>query len=121
MLSVNIQMEDFPLKNGSPRCYQGWNSEGIKCFNELFDLVKVDRQLAHAKPFREAFKVYCENGGVLGMKTKKKQVMFEAIHVWHELWSDDEEINVAGNQIMNLEKAVGDEVDEEEVETPLPI
>ena len=55
-------------KNGSSRHYQGWNSEGIKCFNALFNLVKVDKELADAKPFKEAFKVYCENEGVLGKK-----------------------------------------------------
>jgi len=55
-------------KNGSSRRYQGWNSEGIKRFNDLFDLVKADRESAHAKPFEEAFKNYCENEGV----SKKK-------------------------------------------------
>ena len=38
-------------KNGSTRRYQGWNSEGIKRFNALFDLVKADRQSPYAKPF----------------------------------------------------------------------
>ena len=28
---------------GSSRRFQGWSSEGIKRFNELFDLVKADR------------------------------------------------------------------------------
>src|SRR5687767_5027195 len=51
-------------KNGSSRWYQGWNPEGIKCFNVLFDLVKIDRLLARAKLFEEVFKVYCKNGGV---------------------------------------------------------
>ena len=67
-------------KNGSSRRYQGWNSEGIKRFNDRFDLVKADRESPHARQFEEVFKVYCENEGVLGKK--KSNIMFErTIHV----------------------------------------
>ena len=47
-------------KNASSRQYQGWNAEGIKRFNVLFDLVKGDREMSHARPFEEDFKAYCD-------------------------------------------------------------
>ena len=39
--------------------YQGWSSEGIKCFNELFDLIKTDQNMAYAKTFKELFLQFC--------------------------------------------------------------
>ena len=33
---------------GSSRRFQGWSTDGIKRFNELFDLVKSDRGMEHA-------------------------------------------------------------------------
>ena len=103
-------------KNGSSRRYQGWNSEGIKRFNDLFDLVKADRESAHAKPFEEAFKNYCENEGVSKQK-KADNIMFDTLNVRHELWSDDEELNAVGLQCMMQYE---NEDDEEEAENPLP-
>ena len=69
--------------NGSSRHYQGWNTEGIRQFNDLFDLVKVDQNAPHAKLFEESFKTDYDYKS-LGKK-RKKQVFFEAIHVRHEL------------------------------------
>jgi hypothetical protein len=108
-------------RNASSRRYQGWNAEGIKRFNVLFDLVKADRTKSHARFFEDEFKVYCENGGVSGKKKKKNKVVFEAIHVCHELWSDDEE-NEDGVYPSGTKDNHGKvQVDEEESETPLPV
>ena len=66
--------------SSSTRRYQGWNSEGIKRFNDLFDLVKEDRESPHAKPFEETFKNYCQNEGV-SKKKKTDNIMFETLHI----------------------------------------
>ena len=103
--------------NGSSRQYQGWNPEGIKRFNDLFDLVKDDRNAPHAKLFEESFRADCENKS-LGKK-RKKQVIFEAIHVRHELWSEDEDENKQ-NQIIAQDTIEADAFDDFEDEAPLP-
>ena len=38
--------------------YQGWSNNGMKCFNELFDLVKANRKASTAKSFEQSFQVY---------------------------------------------------------------
>ena len=43
--------------------------------------------------------------------------MFETLHVWHELWSDDKETDAVGLQSMMQYE---NEDDEEEAENPLP-
>ena len=43
----------------SSRRYQGWSADGIKQFNKIFDLVKLNRTLPVAKSFEESFKSFC--------------------------------------------------------------
>ena len=73
----------------SSRQYQGWSSVGIKRFNELFDIIKQDRESSNAEDFEEAFRVFCENGGVSGKKAKTQDILYEPMEIRHELWSDD--------------------------------
>ena len=78
---------------GSSCRYQGWSCEGINRFNELFDLIEADRKASHAKPFEEAFKAFCVNGGVHGKPMKSKTPFFEVVEVRHNLWHDFEEVH----------------------------
>ena len=70
----------------SSRRYQGWSSCGMKRFNDLFDLVKVDRESSHAKQFEESFQEFCISSGVNGKKKTSERPLFEAIRICHELW-----------------------------------
>ena len=54
----------------STRQYQGWSSNGMKRFNELFDLVKADRRSVDAVLFEESFHDFCSNGGIIGKKRR---------------------------------------------------
>ena len=56
----------------SSRRYQGWSSNGLKRFNELFDLVKENCESNCANDFEESFLLFCINGGVNG-KVKKER------------------------------------------------
>ena len=112
----------------SSRRYQGWSSEGIKRFNELFDLVKEDRQAPHAKLFEESFRQYCENGGANGKKKKMACTpLYEVVEVRHELWGEmdddtegcdvDTRMNMRSTEENSCDGEEKDEDDEEEVES----
>ena len=51
------QGDSKPAKtnNSSPCMYQGWSVHGIRCFNELFDLVKKERATQLGRDWEEAF------------------------------------------------------------------
>ena len=76
----------------SSRRYQGWSSNGLKRFNELFDLVKEDRESNCANDFEESFLQFCINGGVNGKVKKREAPLFEAINVRHDLWTQETDI-----------------------------
>lgn len=80
---------------GSSCRYQGWSSEGIIRFNELFDLVKIDRLSAAAKPFEESFQKFCIDGGISGKSKKSTAPLYEVIEVRHELWTEENQHRVA--------------------------
>jgi len=82
----------------SSRHYQGWSTDGIKRFNELFDLIKNDRDSPNAKNYEESFRVFCENGGVSGKKKKSTEIMYEPVEIRHELWSDDIDNDTEGEE-----------------------
>ena len=100
----------------SSRRYQGWSSEGINRFNELFDLVKKDRSSRHAKSFEEMFRQYCENGGAIGKKKKLAcKPMYKAVEVRHELWDEmDEETEDVVDTSMNMRSSAEESCDGEE-------
>jgi len=75
----------------SSRKYQGWSSEGIDRFNELFDLVKADRSSAHADSFEVSFQAYCKTGGALGKGKKAVQPLMPSLKIRHTLWEDDDD------------------------------
>ena len=64
--------------------YQGWSSCGLKCFNELFDLVRADCASSHAKPYEVSFQEFCVNGGVSCKSKKVTKPLHEAIKIRHE-------------------------------------
>ena len=124
----------------SSRRYQGWSADGIKRFNEIFDLVKLNRSLLVAKSFEESFKSFCENGGVTGKKPKQCEVLHPTIEICHKLWSDsdnddtgDQEVHTPKKQKIynsviypielcsrNASDDVKNEEEEDKDEAPLP-
>ena len=50
--------------------YQGWSSNGMKKFNELFDMVNADRSSENALFYEESFCDFCYSGGITGKKKK---------------------------------------------------
>ena len=68
--------------------YQGWSSNGIKHFNELFDLVKCDRKMENAKASEESFQDSCITGGVIGKSKKAMVPLFEQVQIHHKLWEE---------------------------------
>ena len=57
---------------------------------------------------------------VVFLERNQKKNIFEAVHIQHELWSEDEEVNDSSANNMSLEKAKEDQVVDEEDKTPLP-
>jgi len=82
--------------------YQGWSSDGIKCFNELFDLVKCDRKTENAKAFEESFQEFCITGGVISKSKKAMVPLFEQVQICHELWEDKEKDHSNSTNETNL-------------------
>src|SRR5688572_2905110 len=77
-------------KNGTSQHNKGWSDEGLRGFNELFDLVQKNRDSQHAKQFEEDFRKWCE-AKALEKQKKVEKIFNEAIKVRHKLWSDDED------------------------------
>lgn len=67
--------------------YHGWSSMGLKRYNELFDIIEIDRKSSDTKTFEESFREFCINGGLSGKKRKRIEPVFEEVKVCHGLWS----------------------------------
>lgn len=92
---------------GSSRRYHGWSTDGLKRFNELFDIVKTDRLSPNAKVFEESFRAFCINGGMSGKTKKPSKPLCEYIEVRHELWDESEHhgaSKIAANTMLNLQQ-----------------
>ena len=77
-------------KNARSQHNKGWSDEGLCRFNDLFDLVEKNREAPHAKQFEEDFRKWCE-AKASGKQKKMEKIFTEAVQVFHELWSDDED------------------------------
>ena len=77
--------------SASTHQYQGWSSNGMKWFNELFDIVEADRNSENALTYEESFRDFCLNGGTTGKKKKVVQPLFEEVIVRHELGGEEED------------------------------
>lgn len=51
--------EGFEENDPSTAMYQGWSMKGIKRFNELYDLVKVERESTLGSEFEDIYLQYC--------------------------------------------------------------
>lgn len=95
----------------SSRRYQGWSSNGIKRFNELFDLIRADCNSSHAVSFEESFQQFCIDGGVSGKGRKRTAPLFEAVPIRHELWDDIVDSNLGGEECGESRRVSNDQCD----------
>ena len=70
---------------------KGWSDEGLRRFNELFELVEKNRVSPNAHAFEEEFRQGCKAKAEGRKKKKVTEQYVEAVQVRYELWSDDEE------------------------------
>ena len=74
-------------------------ADGIKHFNKIFDLVKLNRTTPVAISFEESFKSFCENGGVTGKKPKKTEILHPTIEMHDKLWSDTDSVDYGEQEV----------------------
>lgn len=92
--STTNAMADFVESNAfenhlsatSARC-RGWSAQGIRRFNELFDLIEKERLSSYGSQFEEGYLNFCiEERNQENKKHTKRNVVYE--NCWHELWSN---------------------------------
>ena len=80
--------------NGSSnQKFKGWSAAGLKRFNEIFLMVKQDRNMKHAVKWEESFKLKKEQEYVAERINKKRksneqQDDLHEIKICHELWDN---------------------------------
>ena len=108
--------------------YGGWSPEGIDRFNELYDLVKANRESEKAKgyPFEEAFHIYSLelfNDDASSNKRKRDDAdsgPVRTVSVKNDLWSDDED-DANGDDDASEGSTENENDSEEEVEEDIGI
>ena len=70
--------------------YQGWSVAGIKCYNELYDMIDKEQKSGPGIKFEEHFLEFCMNGKEASKHNhlKKKNMVYEAC--CHDLWEMDD-------------------------------
>ena len=83
--------------------FQGWSVEGIKRFNELYDMVEKERQSNLGLMFDKDFIEHCakEKDALDKKHSKKKNLLYEACH--HDLWNSSSSIGVKTNDSTRLQ------------------
>ena len=80
--------EEVHENNSSTSMYQGWSIQGIRRFNELYKLVKNERESDLGCQFELDYLQYCiDKKDQTKRKTSKKHMLYEAC--CHDLWVDE--------------------------------
>ena len=93
--------QEFKDNNSSTSMYQGWSVQGIRRFNNLYDLVLKERNTEAGFLFEEGFLQYMQEKKDKKNKKDHQNNVYEMC--WHDLWALDNDINDASTADAVLE------------------
>ena len=90
---TNAGKTQYSSNGSSNQKYKGWSAAGLKQFNEIFLMVKQNRNMKHALKWEEAFKLKKEQDYVAErvnkkLKSSEQQDELQEIKICHELWDN---------------------------------
>ena len=90
---TNAGKTRYSSNGSSNQKYKGWSAAGLKRFNEIFLMVKNDRNMEHALIWEESFKLKKEQEYVVERINKKRKSPVhreeaQKIKICHELWEN---------------------------------
>lgn len=99
--------------NASTSMYQGWSIQGIRRFNELYDLVMQERKSIVGPSFDDTFLQYCiDRKSDSKKRVNKKPSVFEVCR--HDLWVDNIIEEKSTEVVLVSEKIENNEIKEDQ-------
>lgn len=89
--NTQANQESKKGNNSSTSMYQGWSVQGIRRFNNLYDLIMRERNTEAGRLFEEEFLQYMQEKKDKANKKDRKNNVYEICR--HDLWIMDDDIN----------------------------